>query len=417
MSNCPVIVVVVGLLSAWNPLFAQHGSASPLEGGSPTDHWTAGWTCDDSDFEVDSPIDIRLVGPLRPNDCGISLEPVYYGEMFTNTRGGISTNDATRYQGLLDLPLTLDLDKMQLPLPGKFFLLAQNTHGRGLAEEFIGDSQVVSNIDSLDNIMQVSEYWWEIGLSDNVAIRLGKQDVNTEFLTMDLAADFIQSSFGLSPISTSPTYPNPSMAGLLLVNLKEELSLKVGIWDALADGGSWGFSGNEVVSLFGAIDYTYALGDGRFPGAWEIGAAYISGGDVSGTSLPTGHGYYVQLEQFIYRENVCDEADTQGLGIFVSYFPRFSSGAIPVSAIGDDFVAGIVYRGLIPCRDEDVLGAGVAWAELFLGGTNEETVVEFFYKARITPYLHLQPDLQYIASPSGIHRDALAAGLRFQVTL
>ncbi len=29
----------------------------------------------------------------------------------------------------------------------------------------------------------------------------------------------------------------------------------------------------------------------------------------------------------------------------------------------------------------------------------------------------LQPDLQYIASPSGIHRDALAVGLRFQVTL
>jgi len=309
------------------------------------------------------------------------------------------------------------LDKTQLPLPGKVFLLAQNTHGRGLTEEFIGDAQVISNIDSGDNIMQVSEYWWEIELSDNVAVRLGKQDVNTEFLSITLAADFIQSSFGISPSATAPTYPDPSVAGLLLVQLKEDLNLKVGVWDALADGGSWGFSGNEVVILFGALDYTYALGDGRFAGAWEIGAAYFSGGDVSGGTLPSAHGYYVQLEQLIYRENVCDDADAQGLGIFVSYFQAFSSGVIPAAAIGDDFLAGIVYRGLIPGRDEDVVGAGVAWAELFQGGTDQETVVEIFYKARITPWLSLQPDLQYIASPSGIHRDALTAGLRFQATL
>jgi len=201
------------------------------------------------------------------------------------------------------------------------------------------------------------------------------------------------------------------VAGLLLVQLKEDLNLKVGVWDALADGGSWGFSGNEVVILFGALDYTYALGDGRFAGAWEIGAAYFSGGDVSGGTLPSAHGYYVQLEQLIYRENVCDDADAQGLGIFVSYFQAFSSGVIPAAAIGDDFLAGIVYRGLVPGRDEDVVGAGVAWAELFQGGTDQETVVEIFYKARITPWLSLQPDLQYIASPSGIHRDVLTAGL------
>jgi porin len=64
-----------------------------------------------------------------------------------------------------------------------------------------------------------------------------------------------------------------------------------------------------------------------------------------------------------------------------------------------------------------VLGSGVAWAELFQGGTNEETVVELFYKVQLTPCTSVQPDLQYIATPSGIHRDALAAGLRFQLSL
>jgi carbohydrate-selective porin OprB len=62
-----------------------------------------------------------------------------------------------------------------------------------------------------------------------------------------------------------------------------------------------------------------------------------------------------------------------------------------------------------------VLGAGISWAELFQGGTNQETVFELFYKVQLTPGLSLQPDLQYIATPSGIHRDALAVGMRFQL--
>jgi carbohydrate-selective porin OprB len=343
---------------------------------------------------------------------------VYYGEVFTNARGGISTHQATQYEALLDLPLRLDFQQMQLPLPGKFFLLGQNTHGRGLTEDFVGDFQVVSNIDSFDNIMQVSEYWWEIGLLDeSVAIRLGKQDVNTEFLVMELAGDFVQSSFGLSPSAGLPSYPHASMAALALAQLTESVKLKAGIWDALGDGRTWGFSGNEVTITIGELEYEYALFGGRLPGAVDVGVAYFSGGDVSGLILPSAHGYYVQLEQLIFRENPCEVGDAQGLGAFVSYFPRFGNAEIPIPVVWGDVVGGIVYRGPIPCRHQDVVGAGVAWAKLNRSGALQETVVEVFYKAVITPSLCIQPDLQYIASPSGIHRDALAAGLRFQVTL
>ncbi len=52
-------------------------------------------------------------------------------------------------------------------LTGTFFLPAQNTHGEGLTEQFVGDTQVISNIDSSENIMQVSEYWWEFSSADD----------------------------------------------------------------------------------------------------------------------------------------------------------------------------------------------------------------------------------------------------------
>ena len=50
-------------------------------------------------------------------DGPVKVEPVYYGEVFTNTRGGIATSGATQYEGLLDLAMTVEFDN----LSGKFF--------------------------------------------------------------------------------------------------------------------------------------------------------------------------------------------------------------------------------------------------------------------------------------------------------
>ena len=135
---------------------------------------------------------------------------------------------------------------------------------------------------------------------------------------------------------------------------------------------------------------------------------------MSGQAVPSANGYYIQLEQLVFRENRCDELNPQGLGLFVSYLPRSFSGDNPFPVIEDSVVGGMVYTGLIPGRDADVVGAGFAWAQLDQGGTNQETAVEVFYKAKITPSMSIQPDLQYIATPSGIYPDALVFGIRFQ---
>jgi porin len=358
------------------------------------------------------------IGPWLNRDSGISFEPVYYGEVFSNARGGISTKNATQYQALLDLSVGLDFQTVGLPLPGRFVLLAQNTHGRGLSQDFIGDFQTISNIDSFDNIMQVSEYWWEVPLPEsNGMVRLGKQDVNTEFLLIDLAQDFIHSSFGLTPTAGLPSYPDPSMAAVVLCDLTQCVRLKAGLWDLLADGGGWGFSGNDVTLAIAELGYQYTLIEGALPGAIDLGIVYASGGMALDLSIPSVVSYYVQFEQLVYRENPCDEDDSQGLGVFASYAPRFPSRPIPITAISEDVVGGIVYRGLVPGRDTDVVGVGAAWARLNQGGSMEETAIEFFYKCQITPSMSIQPDIQYVGSPSGIYRDALAVGLRFQLAL
>ena len=346
----------------------------------------------------------------------INVETAYTGEVFSNTRGGISASGATRYLALLDVAVTCDLQKTRLPVPGKFFLLCQNTHGQGITEDFVGDAQVISNIDSFDNIAQVSEYWWEFGLlEDDVTIRLGKQDVNTEFLFIDMAADYIQSTFGLSPSTAFPTYPDPSMGATVLARLGKGWRLKLGVWDAFAAGGNWGFSGNDSILAIAELEHTYALRNGKLPGVIAVGALYESDGLVDGIPISEIQEYYVQYEQWLWREQTAQPGVLQGLGAFLGYYPRIPGRLKSADSVGDSFVAGVIYTGLLPSRDTDVLGLGVAWTELFAGGTGEEWVCELFYKLQVTERVALQPDLQYIASPSGIERDAFVVGTRFQV--
>lgn len=351
---------------------------------------------------------------LLPHACGpIAAEYVYTGEVFSNMRGGIDTNRATRYMGLFQLALAFDFDEAGMFPGGKFVVLGESFHGLGLTENYVGDAQTLSNIDAPART-QVGEYWWERKFCDDwLTVRIGKQDVNQEFLVVDMASDFIQSSFGISPMLGVPTYPDASFGGVVLARLSESLEFKIGMWDGLPDGRNWGFSGSGSTLTLGELQYDWTLG-GRLPGSLDFGVGYLSEGNDGDEYIPATWGFYVEAEQVVYAENPCDEDDGQGLGLFVQCGSGYDDAEVDLSEV---FSVGMVYRGLIDGRDDDLVGVGYSRALLNFGGTGKESVVELFYKAIFSDYMMLQPDLQYIASPSGIHRDAFVAGLRFEVVL
>ncbi|MBV9658916.1 MAG: carbohydrate porin [Verrucomicrobia bacterium] len=97
--------------------------------------------------------------------------------------------------------------------------------------------------------------------------------------------------------------------------------------------------------------------------------------------------------------------------------------------------AGCNIRGLLPCRPKDVFGIAFAYVgisdarrqlardrERFTGVREAlpdyENVLEITYQGNVTPWMQLQPDLQYIAHPggSGAFGNALVLGLRSVVT-
>jgi len=93
------------------------------------------------------------------------------------------------------------------------------------------------------------------------------------------------------------------------------------------------------------------------------------------------------------------------------------------------FDTGLSYKGLIPTRDNDTVGVGFGYAQLSNGARSglaeeggspvgAEMVLEFTYQAAITPWLVVQPDVQYIINPGGATDlgNALVVGGRASIT-
>jgi carbohydrate-selective porin OprB len=87
--------------------------------------------------------------------------------------------------------------------------------------------------------------------------------------------------------------------------------------------------------------------------------------------------------------------EPQGLGFFAQYGWSPSDR----NAVDRYHGLGMTYRGLVPQRDIDLVGVGLASAHFSAADTNREEAVEVFYKTQITDWFTIQPDMVYIANP------------------
>lgn len=351
---------------------------------------------------------------------GVYIDVTYTAEPFFKTHGGLTNHSKMKYLGLVDYSLTLNTKEMGLWRGGTFFVLGQNLHGHGLTEQQIGDMQTVSSIDA-PGMTQLSEYWFEQEIiPDRLKIKIGKQDANADFSILELSEDYINSSFTLNPTIPMPTYPDPALGAVIYARPYKGFTLKAGVFDGEGDGGQLGFNtafdgeGGTFVIVEPAIEHSIKNLYGKFlAGFW-----YHSGDvdeitdDPNPRLLKSHYGFYGSFQQMLFKENK-DEEDQQGLSIMGS-FGWTPSKANELSAY---YGAGLAYKGAIPYRDNDVAGIGVAIADLSrrvfnIDGRTSESALEIFYKFQVTPYLVIQPDLQYIFSVNGEGTNAMMIGVR-----
>lgn len=383
----------------------------------------------------------RLPHNLR--DGGITAAYIYTGETFHLAKGGIGNRRMGNYRGNLDIVVSVDTEKSGLWKGGRLFVYGENLEGRPLSKDFVGDVQLFSNLDSTVSdtgrpyFAAIAAYWYEHAWFDGkLRGKIGKQDSNVDFAYSDIASDFVHSTFGLSPNIPLPTFPSQALGVSFFWKATDNATLAAGVFDGSPafgpQGTQWGFStlghggANSVVQL----EYQSQTGPGgEHPGTIRAGMWHNSNPDLwtefavdEPRTFNQNYGVFCNVDQMIWKESYFTDSD-QGLGVFF----LFSGTPQDRNQIQNTFAYGFSYKGLARNRDDDILGFGVSVAELSgeyrqfmlqnegIVVKHSETAFELFYKYRHSKFIALQPDLQFIARPSGRYRDALLPGLRFQM--
>jgi porin len=383
---------------------------------------------DDKDTEADEADEAdeleTLLGEQWHQIGSISAEYCYTGEVFSNTRGGISTKGATRYRGNLDLELLLDTEAAHWWEGGEVYVYLQQSHGMTLTADFVGDGQYYSNIDTSpkpQDLTQLGEYWYQHHFGEDVlSVRIGRQDPNSSFAYADLGCDFINSSFVTLPNIPMPYWPFQTLGISSLYQPHEKLRLGGGAYDQGRDVGQWWVTTTSRGMFFIAqADYLPFADCKDAPLTILRGGVWYSSSDTeavdAGRVFAGNYGFYATVDRMLLPEAA--SAD-QGLGGFF----QFSWAPSDRNDIDQNFGAGLVYTGLLPGRDCDTCGGGFSLVNFSSDlrdstGQTSENAIEIFYKARLRDWLAIIPDLQYIARPNGIERDALVVGLRFEMIL
>jgi porin len=364
--------------------------------------------------------------------AGVTLTATYTTDLLGNPVGG--NTQGFRYAGDTAVDLHADLEKlwglkgMQLDVSGSW------RSGESLSAQDIGNTFTVSQIFGGETAwLYAIALEWPSLLDDRLDIRVGRIGAGDDFLASPLYTAFVNFAFDGNPGSVPINIPSFSVYPVATWGLRtkvmpvESWSVMTGLYysdPTLARNSAHGidFSIRSSAGIFviGELGYLYNQGQGAtgLPGNYKIGAYVDSNGypDLSSaaqTEIRGNYGFYVLVDQMVYREG--DSQSTQGLTPFAAVtFAPSDRNTFPWF-----FSAGLVYQGIIPGRDNDTAAFGLAYGKFskYLRGQHYEMVLEWTYEVAIAPWLTLQPDMQYIIKPSGLSHivNALVGGMQIAI--
>ncbi len=336
----------------------------------------------------------------------------------------------------IDWLITADFEKMGWTLGGRGLIHVKREWGRGV-NPFVGSVWQVQDDQDGDRELYIDQLWYERDLlEDQLSLRLGFLDFQTIF-DRNKFSNSEDKHFMNQGLDNNPVLPlNIGLGASLTYRPCEWFSIITGVGDAQGSSHQPGFSTafHDSARFVWFTEPTIHLSlpslfdDGRLEGHYRFGVVYdprsrpvfmtpntppewrrSRGDDV---------GFYLSFDQKLYREN---QTDQQGLGWFCRYSLRHGD----IQRIQNFWSTGLVYQGLVPTRDHDLLGLAVLQSipsRRFNDRVNRlaeaETVFECFYAIQITKWLVITPDLQYVSSP-GIDStldDSLILGLRTRIS-
>ncbi len=340
-----------------------------------------------------------------------------------------SLSGASSYSGnvLHNLLVSADAGLERLGGPGAEVYGSVLVNAGGKANNAAGTLQGVDNIEVVHAGTRLFQLWAESDLGP-VATRAGLYDLNSEFYTTGSAGFFLAPAFGVGSelSSTGPNgpsiFPSTALAVRGQVSLSSDLAFKAAVLDAkagvLGDPGGIDFSFDHGLLFITELDWN---GFAQVSlGAWRYSRKQIDIADLN--SLKPAYGAYLSVERRLWGTD-----DSQLLAVA---FLRAGMSDGDTTPFNGGWQAGLLLNHVLPDRPDSMVAFGVYQGRLNLKQRDNlradgleaaafETGFELTASDQVTPWLRIQPDLQFIHNPGADHTadDAWVAALRLAFTL
>jgi porin len=299
--------------------------------------------------------------------------------------------------------------------------------------DFIGNFFNVSSAFNGDSVGLYQLYFEQSLFDDILNIALGRMATGDDFMTSPIFYNFVSLAFDQNPVSiffNIPSFtadPTSTWGVRAKVAPVKEFYAMFGLYDSNPATGrisSRNFepSFNGEGLIIGEVGFS--VNNDRdlkgLPGNYKVGGYY----DTSNFALLSApeakrsgnYGFYLLMDQMIYREGA--PGSDQGLTPFATFTLAPSND---INTFPFFFSTGMVYEGLFPSRDTDTTSFGFSYGNVSkdLIGQDFEILMELSHIFNITPWLSVQPDIQYVIHPGGSSQipNAFVIGFALDVNL
>ncbi|MFM8657130.1 MAG: carbohydrate porin [Chthoniobacterales bacterium] len=365
------------------------------------------------------------------SDNGFDFTATYTAQVWGNVAGGLEQNAA--YFGLLQFGLDIDLEKAVGWKGASFNTTWIWTMGDQITTPFVGSDFAVSGIEAPRGFRALDLWLQQKFFGDKLTLRAGMFNADRDFTISEYSSFFLNSAFGWPIIydgrlGGQPSYPYAAPGIYAAWQPAEGWIFQTAVMQGAAytQNANFYWNLNRMDGLIILGESIYSWRKAALPGTAKLGAIFQTGDlEVAGSdgNYAWGGGfYYGILDQALYVEPGSTEETPQGLGCFVR-----GGFAAPQrsSSVGFIVQSGLVYAGLLPTRDSDSVGLAFGWdqesqgeAATLTGSTRGlEMIFELSYEAQLSPWMSLQPDVQFVFQPGGSTAipNALVLGLSLDV--
>ncbi len=385
---------------------------------------------------------------------GISLGIEETSEVLGNVTGG--SRRGFDYDGLTQAVLQLNTQRAFGWYGGTFNVSALQVHGRNLSSDNLQSLETASGIEA-DRSTRLWELWYDQKFldEDRLDVKVGQQSLDQEFMVSNNALYFVNTMFGWPMLPSAdlpgggPAYPLSALGVRARYRPVDPVNILLGVYSGspaenpsidpqISDRSGTSFPLNRGALVIAELQYSYpSLGSMVSPGQsqplariYRIGAWYdtedfdderfdnqgLPLADLTSNGMPRQHrgdfAIYAVADQMVWRS-------TKDPNRTLSVFARVMGTPLDDRNLIDfSLNAGIVLHDPFTYRTDDTFGLGMGYTRVsgqvaaadrdlaiatntFVPPQTSEAYIEATYQYQVTPWLQLQPDVQYVFNPGG----------------